>query len=382
LRRLKDIITAYFAEIRKMYIYQHSQWPLFTWDSDVLSSLLARVRHKQGLLLGQMRSLGFSIQAETSFYILTQDIVKSSEIEGEHLDISQVRSSLAQRLGVDIGGLIPASRDIEGFVEIMLDATLNFEKPLTQERLLGWHAALFPTGYSGLSKILIGSWRTDHLGPMQVISGRIGREKVHFEAPPARDLPHQMTLFLEWLNGDLEIDPVLKAGLAHLWFVTLHPFEDGNGRIARVITDSLLARSEGSEQRFYSMSSQIRKEREAYYAVLEETQKECLEVTGWLKWFLECLERAIDGADATLSAVIEKSKFWEKAKGYCLNDRQRRILNKMLDGFEGNLTSSKWAKLGKCSSDTALRDITELVHQGLLMKKGEGRSTHYVLILN
>lgn len=360
------------------YIYEQPGWPDFTWKSENLTALLGDVRHKQGRLLGQMEGLGFSLQSEAWLQTLTQDVVKSSEIEGEKLNKEQVRSSLARRLGIEVGALPPADRHVEGIVEMMLDATQKFEKPLTAERLFGWQAALFPTGRSGLLKITVGNWRTEASGPMQVVSGRMGHEKIHFEAPSASQINPEMLAFLKWFNSKESIDPLIKAALAHLWFVTIHPFEDGNGRIARAITDMVLAQSEQSSQRFYSMSAQIQQERKAYYDLLEQTQKGGLDVTPWLTWFLECLSRAIENAKVTLGNVLYKANFWRQTSP--LNERQQIIINRLLDGFEGNLTTSKWATLAKCSQDTAYRDILDLVDRGILIKNpGGGRSTSYTL---
>jgi len=362
------------------YIHELKDWPEFRWDAGALAAKLAAVRHRQGRLLGRMEGLGFDLRNEAMLRTLTSDVVKSSEIEGEKLDADQVRSSIARRLGIDIGALTPADRNVEGVVEMMLDATRNFNKPLDAERLFGWHAALFPTGRSGMSKIIVGGWRDASSGPMQVISGAYGRERVHFEAPQAGRLDAEMARFLDWFNRKPAIDPVLKAAVAHLWFVTIHPFEDGNGRIARAIADMALARSEGSAQRFYSMSTQIRQERTAYYDILEATQKGDLDITPWLTWFLDCLDRAFDGADDILAHVFAKARFWEKHAGAAFNERQRDILNRLLGGFEGKLTSSKYAKIEKCSQDTALRDISELIDRGALQKdEGGGRSTSYSL---
>jgi len=363
-----------------IYIHERDDWPRFRWDHAQLVEKLGMVRHRQGRLIGRMETLGFPLRAEAVLETLTEDVVKSSEIEGEMLDREQVRSSIARRLGIDIGALPPADRHVEGIVEVMLDATQRYVDPLTEERLFGWHAALFPTGRSGMSRITVGAWRTDRSGPMQVVSGPFGSEKVHYQAPAALSLPTEIRAFLEWYNSDSGIDLVLKAGVAHLWFVTLHPFDDGNGRIARAIADQVLARSEQSPQRFYSMSSQIRQERNAYYRVLEATQKGELDITKWLDWFLCCLNRAFDGAEATLTLVLKKARFWERYGDVSLNDRQRLILNRLLNGFQGKLTSSKWAKLGKCSQDTALRDIGDLLQRGILQKEpGGGRSTSYIL---
>jgi len=363
------------------YIHELPLWPNFSWDVQKISDRLAAVRHKQGRLLGRMERLGFHLKAEASLHTLTEEVVKSSEIEGEILDRNQVRSSIARRLGMDIGALVPADRHVEGVVEMMLDATENYQKELTADRLFGWHAALFPTGRSGMTKIVVGAWRTSSSGPMQVVSGPIGRERVHYEAPTADRLEDEMKRFLDWINGNQESpDPVIKAALAHLWFVTIHPFEDGNGRIARAIADLALARSENSPQRFYSMSAQIRKERSGYYTILEQTQKGDLDITDWLQWFLNCLDRAFDGAEAVLANVLRKAEFWEENSGHVLNERQKLVLNRILDGFEGKLTSSKWAKLTKVSQATASRDIDELVRLAILEKDAAGgRSTSYSL---
>src|SRR5579864_5434245 len=341
---------------------------------------LTAVRHQQGRLVGHMEALGFKLRQEAVLETLTTDVLKTSEIEGEKLDTEQVLSSLARRLGIDIGGLKPPDRNVDGIVEMMLDATRHYEKPLTAERLFDWHASLLPTGHSGMRRIRAGSWRDDSTGPMQVVSGPVGREGIHFEAPAATRLDREMRAFLDWFNGGAAIDAVLKAGLAHLWFVTIHPFDDGNGRIARAIADMALARSEQSPQRFYSMSAQIRQERKAYYHTLEQTQKGALDVTPWMDWFLGCLGRAIEGAQRNLAAVLSKARLWEAIAAVPLNARQRVVLNRLLDGFEGKLTTSKWAKLAKCSQDTALRDILNLVESGILVRNPQGgRSTSYTL---
>jgi Fic family protein len=362
------------------YIHELPDWPGFQWDQKKLAAPLAALRHRQGRLVGRMETLGFSLRAEATLQTLTLEVIKSSEIEGEILDRDQVRSSIARRLGMDIGGLAPADRNVEGVVEMMLDATQNYSAALTAERLFGWHASLFPTGYTGIRKITVGRWRDDAKGPMQVVSGPIGHERVHFQAPAAKRLKKEMTAFLKWFNASDNTDPVLRAGLAHLWFVTIHPFDDGNGRIARAIADMALARSEEGPQRFYSMSAQIRLERKAYYDMLEKTQKSGLDITPWLEWFLGCLNRAFDATEKTLGSVLHKARFWETHANTPLNDRQRLMLNKLLDGFEGKLTSSKWAKIAKSSQDTALRDISDLVERGILTRDaGGGRSTSYSL---
>lgn len=363
------------------YIHELKGWPGFTWSQDKIVAKLAAVRHRQGCLLGRMDGLGFALRNEAKLETLTEDVVKSSAIEGETLDENQVRSSLARHLGIDIGALAPSERHVDGIVEIAVDATENFAKPLTKERLFGWHAALFPTGRSGLRKIAVGAWREQQSGPMQVVSGPPDRERVHYQAPDARRLEAEMTAFLNWFNAENDIDPVLKAALAHLWFVTVHPFEDGNGRIARAIADMALARSENSAQRFYSMSAQIKREHNAYYDILETTQKGSLDVTGWFEWFLGCFDRAFDGAEIVLARVLKKARFWKAHAAAQLNARQITVINRLLDGFEGKLTSSKWAALAKCSQDTAGRDIDDLIRRGILVKDAAGgRSTSYSLV--
>ncbi|QPB21143.1 Fic family protein [Rhizobium sp. 007] len=362
------------------YIHQREDWPKFHWNTDALAGQLAAVRHRQGRLFGRMEALGFDLRAEAVLQTLTEDVLKSSEIEGETLDKEQVRSSIARRLGMDIGALAPVDRNVEGVVEMMLDATQNYQRRLSDERLFAWHAALFPTGRSGMTKIVVGAWRCEASGPMQVVSGPVGREKVHYEAPAAERLLNEMAAFLDWFNSDLRLDPVLKAAIAHLWFVTIHPFDDGNGRIARAIADMALARSESNQQRFYSMSAQIRLERTDYYAILERTQKGDVDITEWLQWFLACLDRAFEGAEPILANVLRKARFWEAIAGGTISERQRKVINRLLDGFDGKLTSSKWAVLTKTSPDTALRDINDLVTRSILVKdEGGGRSTSYSL---
>lgn len=368
--------------MRRMYIHGLADWPHFRWNNEALAKPLAEVRHRQGLLIGHMGALGFDLRQEAVLQTLTADVLKSSEIEGEKLDAEQVRSSIARRLGMEIGGLKSTDRNVEGVVEMMLDATRHYDQRLTADRLFAWHAALFPTGRSGMRKIGVGAWRDDSDGPMQVVSGPIGKERIHFEAPQAPRVDKEMNSFLDWFNANSDIDMVMKAGLAHLWFASIHPFDDGNGRIARAITDMALARSENSSQRFYSMSTQIRQERNAYYEILERTQKAEMDVTPWMEWFLACLGRAIDGAQTVLSAVLGKAKFWERICGVAINDRQKLVLNKLLDGFEGKLTTTKYAELTKSSQDTALRDMTYLVDKGVLVRSSEGgRSTSYTLNL-
>ncbi|MFH0702893.1 MAG: Fic family protein [bacterium] len=362
-----------------MYIYQEKNWPDFYWNQEKVLKSLSNVKLSQGKLLGKMDTLGFNLREEANLNVLTQEITKSSEIEGEILDKEQVRSSIARRLGLDIGSDVPISRNVEGVVKMMLDATQHYDKLLTEERLFAWNAALFPTGYSGMFKIEVGNFRDDKKGPMQVVSGPIGKETVHFQAPNPTCIEAEISRFIEWFNDSNELDNILKAAVAHLWFVTLHPFDDGNGRIARALSDMLLARAENISQRFYSMSVQLTKERNAYYNMLERTQKGTLDITDWILWFLDCLLRAIENTKETLTAIFNKALFWQKFSGQILNNRQKKVINRLLDGFEGNLTSSKWAKLCKCSQDTANRDIAELLEKNILFKIGAGRSTHYVL---
>ena len=364
-----------------MWIHEHQNWPNFTWDAEALASNLADIRHRQGRLLGRMEGLGFELKREASLSTLTNDVVKSSAIEGENLNPEEVRSSIARRLGIDIAGLIPASPDVEGIVEMMLDATQQFSKPLTKDRLFDWHAALFPTGRSGMHKITVGGWRTIEAGPMQVVSGPDGKEKVHFEAPTAERLKPEMEAFLAWLAGGDDTDPVIRAGIAHLWFVTIHPFEDGNGRIARAIGDMALARADGTPDRFYSLSCQIEAERKQYYDQLESQQRATPDITDWLSWFLDCLGRAISNAETTLGNVLFKAQLWDMINQKPVNERQRLIINRMLeDIFEGFMNTSKYAKLAKCSNDTALRDIQELKERGIFIQNpGGGRSTSYRL---
>jgi len=363
-----------------MYIHQRRGWPDFTWDMEILAPPLSKVRHKQGHLIGRAEGIGFSLRTEAILQNLTLDVLKSNEIEGDFLDKEQVRSSIARRLGIDIGGLASVDRQVEGVVEMILDATQNYHEELTSKRLFDWHAALFPTGRSGMHQITVADWRDNKAGPMQVISGPMGRERIHFEAPEANKLAHEMKHFINWFNTKNDIDPVLKAGIAHLWFVTIHPFDDGNGRIARTIADMQLARADGTSQRFYSMSVQIRKERNKYYEILESTQRGDLDITNWLEWFLACLDRAIEASEELLTGIFRKSRYWEFFSGKDINQRQRLMINRLLDGFEGKLTTSKWAKITKSSQDTALRDIQGLIDQGILEKEAPGgRSTGYVL---
>jgi len=372
-----------------LYIHERKAWPTFTWDADALTPALLKVRHAQAHLLGRMAAVGFDLRSEAYLETMTVDVLRTSAIEGEVLDPEQVRSSLARRLGLDVSGAAPVDRHVEGIVEMMLDATQHCSEKLTADRLFGWHAALFPTGRSGMLKILVGQWRDDSTGPMQVVSGSMGRERVHYQAQAASRLKKEMAAFIKWVNAgsgpgagtEKSMDPLMKAALAHFWFVTLHPFEDGNGRIARAIADLLLARSDGSPQRFYSMSAQIRTERKQYYKVLESSQQGPLNVTEWLTWFFACLHRAILASERTLAIVLNKHRFWHAHAKTILNPRQVKVLNKLLDGFEGNLTSGKWAKLTKSSQDTASRDMLDLVKKKILKKgSGGGRSSHYILI--
>ncbi|MCX7198774.1 MAG: Fic family protein [Proteobacteria bacterium] len=364
-------------------IWQSSEWPDWRYDLAALAQSLADASRAQGLLMGRLADVGMALRDQASLSALTEDVIKTSEIEGEQLDVESVRSSIARRLGVNIGALAPVDRHVEGVVEMVLDATANCNARVTRDRLFGWHAALFPTGYSGLVRINVGGWRDDATGPMQVVSGPLGRQRVHFEAPPADRLESETDRFIDWANSASNEPPLIKAGLAHLWFVTLHPFDDGNGRIARAVGDLFLARADGSPQRFYSLSAQIQRERKAYYDILERTQKQSLDVTEWLAWFLETLHRAVDQTQHTLDAVLARTRFWQRwaAPGSApLNERQVKLVNRLLDGFEGKLTSSKWAAIAQCSPDTALRDITDLLARGVLRKSDAGgRSTSYEL---
>ena len=364
------------------YIHEKAGWPDLKWNDATLLSLLAEVRHRQGRLLGRMEGLGFQLRAEASLTTLTADVLKSSAIEGELLDAAQVRSSIARRLGLDFGGNAKAGRDVEGVVEMMLDATQKYHQPLTAERLFDWHAALFPTGRSGMRRITVGAWRTAAGDPMQVVSGPLGRERVHFEAPAAKRLKREASAFLDWFEAANGIDPVLKSGIAHFWFVTLHPFEDGNGRISRAIADLALARAEGTKERFYSMSTQIEAEKKQYYLKLEQSQRGGLDITAWLEWFLGCLGRAVAGAEEGLASVLRKARVWERINHQTpVNERQRQVINRLLDGFVGKLSTSKYAKLANCSGDTALRDIKLLLDQGILLQEaGGGRNTGYRLV--
>jgi len=364
----------------KAFIHQKENWPEFTWSSNDFLSLLSEARNLQGRLIGKMETLGFDLRNEALLDTLTLDVIKSSEIEGEFLNPDQVRSSIARRLGMEIAGAVESDRNVEGVVEMMLDATQKCFDPLTVERLFDWHAALFPTGRSGMYKITVADWRKDTTGPMQVVSGAMGKEKVHFQAPDSELVDKEMTRFIDWFNKS-KIDLVIKAAIAHLWFVTIHPFEDGNGRITRALTDMLLAQSDKSNQRFYSMSAQIRLERKQYYDILEKTQKGNLDITDWIVWFLNCLINALKSTDLILKRVLFKADFWQKHIDTAINDRQRKLLNKLMDEFEGKLTSSKWAIIAKCSKDSAVRDINDLIEKGILQKKAAGgRSTNYELI--
>ncbi len=357
------------------YIYQHKNWTNFTWKDEVINPIFGEVRHLQGKISGQMSGLGFSSKEEAALTTLTLDVVKSSEIEGEQLNYEQVRSSIARRLGINAAGLVPSNRSVEGVVEMMLDASQNYKKPMTEERLFGWHAALFPTGYSGMYRIEAGKYRTEE---MQVVSGAMGKEKIHYEAVAANLVKPEMDKFIQWFNDDAATDPVLKAAIAHFWFIIIHPFDDGNGRIARAITDLFLARAENSAERFYSMSSQIMIERKQYYAVLQKVQHSSGDITEWLSWFLHCLKNALLATEKTIQKILQKATFWKVHEHTSLNERQRLVLNKLLDGFDGKLKSSQWAKIAKCSPDTALRDIKDLIEKGILQQeRGGGRSTNY-----
>lgn len=364
----------------KAFIYQQDNWPNFTWRNEEIINLLSEARNLQGRLIGKMESLGFDLRNEALLDTLTLDVLKSSEIEGEILSPDQVRSSIAKRLGLEIAGSVESDRNVDGVVEMMLDATQNCFRPLTENRLFDWHAALFPTGRSGMYKITVADWRKDTTGPMQVISGAMGKEKVHFQAPDSALIDKEIKLFLDWFNNYDKLDLVVKAAIAHLWFVTIHPFEDGNGRITRALTDMLLAQADRSNQRFYSMSAQIRHERKQYYEILEKTQKGDLDITNWIKWFLQCLINALKSTDSVLIRILFKADFWNKHSKTIMNERQKKLLNKLLDGFDGKLTSSKWAKVAKCSKDSAIRDINDLINKDILQKESAGgRSTSYEL---
>jgi len=359
------------------YIYEHKNWADFTWDHKAINVLFGEVRLMQGKIIGQMNALGFSTKEEATLTALTLDVVKSSEIEGELLNYDQVRSSIARRLGITTAGLVPSSRHIEGIVEMMLDATQRYPLPLTEKRLFGWHAALFPTGFSGPYEIEVGRYRT---GEMQIVSGAMGKEKVHYEAVKSKFVKTEMDRFLDWFNNNDMLDPVLKAAIAHFWFIIIHPFDDGNGRIGRAMTDMLLARAEGSGERFYSMSSQILTERKRYYEVLQKVQHSIGDITEWLEWFLHCLKSAMLSTENTIQKIVRKAEFWKLHEYTLINERQRLVLNKLFDGFEGKLQTSKWAKITKTSTDTALRDIKDLVEKGILQQTDEGgRNISYEL---
>jgi Fic family protein len=362
------------------FIHELPQWPEFEFDSEKILPLVGRVRNLQGQLSGKMEAIGFNLKNEAYLEALSLDVIKSSEIEGELLNLDQVRSSIARRMGMEVSGMTPADREVEGVVEMMMDAAQNVKQKLTSERLFSWHSAMFPSGRSGMYKIIVGNWRDDSTGPMQVVSGPLGKEKVHFQAPDSKKIKREIQKFLTWFNSKSNLDPAIQAGIAHLWFVTIHPFEDGNGRITRAITDMILSRSETSSQRFYSMSSQIRLERKKYYEMLEKTQKGNLNITPWMEWFLECLERALISSDQIVNKVLQKHQFWVDNKEIQFNERQTLMLEKILDGFTGKLNSTKWAKINKCSPDTALRDIQDLLTKNILEKEpGGGRSTSYIL---
>lgn len=366
---------------RRLYIWQQPEWPALSFRIEELAELLAGVRYRQGILLGRMAGLGLGSRQEAALTTLTEDVVKTSEIEGETLNADLVRSSVARRMGLDFGGVEHRDRNVDGTVDMVMDATQQYEQPLTEQRLFDWQAALFPTGRSGMRRIIVGGWRQGATDSMQVVSGPIGRERVHFEAPLSASLDREMRTFLDWFNSSQDTDPVIKAGLAHLWFVTVHPFEDGNGRIARAIADMALARADGTGQRFYSVSSQIRKERRDYYRILEQTQQGSPDVTAWLTWFLNCLGMAIDSAETTLTDVIARGSFWTTMAHVNFNERQHSMVNRLLDGFDGKLTAAKWAQISKCSHDTALRDINDLISSGVLVRSAaSGRSTSYDLV--
>ena len=382
MRRKTIVFVSKYEHTMKtpFWIWQYEEWPHFCWSNDSIISPLARVREKQGRLLGLMNSLGFDAQSTSSLEVMTEDVLRNSEIEGLLLNPNHVRSSVARHLGLDTAGLPLPDHYTEGVVQVMLDAVQNASKPLTEQRLFNWHAALFPTGRSGIIPIIVAAWRTGE-EPMQVVSGAMGKEKVHYEAPPSDDVPRQMRVFLDWFNSEPTTDSVLKAAVAHLWFVNIHPFDDGNGRLTRILTDMLLARADGSSQRFYSMSAAILRDRKNYYDILEYMGKHGLDITQWLLWFLQTMENAIDTAVEKTRQVVRKSLFWQEKRNVVLNERQIKVINRLWDGFEGKLNTSKWAKMTKTSTATALRDIQDLVEKGILRCADEGgRSTNYELV--
>lgn len=365
------------------YIHQRDTWPNFVWDSNEIIAELAAVRYAQGILMGKMEAIGFLDKSEAMLETLTLDVLKSHEIEGAYLEADEVRSSIARQLGLEVAGLVPSSRHTDGVTQMILDATQNFSEPLTESRLFGWHAALFPTGWSGMHQVRVGAWRDDEDGPMRVVSGPLGRERIHFIAPPASKVSKEMVGFLSWFNEREDIEPILKAAIAHLWFLTIHPFDDGNGRIARAIADLLLSRADLSNQRFYSLSAQIMQRRKGYYEALQSTQQGNLDITLWLRWFIGCLHGAIRDSDRTLSKTLSRARFWERHAQTLINERQKKMLLRLLDDFKGKLTTQKWGKITKCSPDTALRDIQDLIDKGILIKnEAGGRSTSYSLIHN
>ena len=377
LRRIIRIFAARNSYSMVKYIYEYKNWTDFTWRESDINFIFGEVRSLQGNILGQMDTFGFATKEEANLTTLTLEVVKSSEIEGEKLDYEQVRSSIARRLGINIAGIPATNRNIEGIVEILLDATQNFKSPITNERLFGWHAALFPTGFSGIHKIEVGQYRSEE---MQIVSGAMGKEKIHYHAVPANHVAHEMNAFIKWMNDNSTIDPVIKSAIAHFWFIIIHPFDDGNGRIARAISDMLLAQADGISERYYSMSNQILIERKQYYEILQKVQYSSGDITEWLYWFLNCLKNALITTQITLQKILRKNNFWKIYENTFFNERQRLLLNKLLDGFDGKLKSSKWAKIAKCSSDTALRDIKDLMDKGILkLEQQGGRSTNYEL---
>lgn len=365
------------------YIYQRVDWTQWQWSDKILLPLVSRVRILQGRLLGKLSTLGFELNIEAQLNAVTLEVIKTSEIEGETLNNEQVRSSVARHLGIDAANITPSTREIDALVEMMLEASFHYKKPLLLVDLLAWHRALFPEGYSGLYNIKSGELRDDSKGAMQVVSGAYGREQVHFVAPKAERLALELDNFLLWYNKQQDdLDLVIKAGIAHLWFVTLHPFDDGNGRLTRALTERMLAQSDSSQQRFYSMSAQILKQRNEYYNILERTQKRDNDITEWLVWFLQTLEQALLSAEQTTNKIIEKASFWQSHRQQALNSRQVKMLNILLTDFYGTLTTKKWAIMTKCSADTALRDINDLISKGMLIKSNaSGRSTNYEVVL-
>lgn len=363
-----------------MYIHERENWTNFSWDTDKLSPILASVRHLQGRLLGRMESLGFDFIERATLESLILDVVDTSRIEGEFLNPELVRSSIARKLGIENADFVKTPRNIEGIVDVILDATQNFDKPLSETRILGWYNSLFQTGFSGYQQIDVAQYRS---GGMKVVSGNFGREKIHFEAPSANRVPKEMEQFLNWLDSEKSLDLVLKSIIAHFWFLTIHPFDDGNGRIARAILDMWLAKSDNSKIRFYSLLNQIFKEHKHYNNIIEETQKGTSDITQYLEWFLGCFERALLASEQNLEIILDKAHFWDRHKSTNINERQRLVINYLYDNYSkevGFLRTSNYAKLAKCSTDSALRDLQDLVSKEMLKAEDSGKKTNYVIV--